>query len=275
MSAQSPGAYSLSFLLHGGAAGLVLLFTYVNFRNQDDTPKTFELVAGPGYNYGATEAPALGNTTAPIKQPQPLPPDPTPPAPPQASPIQAAPEAPAKPTAKPKAPPNPADLVKNMERAEERRKANLERKYQREKAAEAKRLAAANAAKLKHIDAEGIAAGVTGGATANKTGGASGKALTREEQNIMDSYFAGVLQSIRDAHVQSTDVAENYSARVQIFVAADGAITAPHIVSSSGNAAFDQSVIEACLHAQPVGPRPDGRGDAVVFTFKQHEDDAK
>jgi len=274
MSAQSPGAFGLSALLHACAAGLLVFFSYAANRSDDDAPKVLELVAGAGDNYAATAAPALGNSGA-VKQPVPLPPDPVPataPAPPEASPIQSAPEPAAKP--KPKPTPKPVDLVKDLERAELRREKKLEAQYQKQKLAEQKREAAALAAsKVKHIDAEGIRDGVVGGSTENKTGGAGGKALTREEASMMELYFAKLKSEIKEAHVPPEGVADSLSTRVEFFVAADGTLSQAHVIGSSGNADFDLSVIQACEHAHPIGPRPDGRSEMVTFTFKMREDE--
>ena len=274
MSAQSPGAFGLSALLHACAAGLVLFFSYAADRSDDDAPKILELVAGAGDNYAATAAPALGNAGA-VKQPAPLPPDPGPaavPAPPvpAASPIQSAPE----PAAKPKPTPKPIDLVKDLQRAEQRREKRLEAQYQKQKLAEQKREAAALAAsKVKHIDAEGIREGVVGGSTENKSGGAGGKALTREEASLMDLYFAKLKSEIKEAHVPPDGVADSLATRVEFFVAADGTVSQAHVIGSSGNGDFDRSVIQACEHAHLIGPRPDGRSDSVTFTFRMREDE--
>jgi len=45
------------------------------------------------------------------------------------------------------------------------------------------------------------------------------------------------------------------------------------ITTSSGNAEFDRSVIEACQHTRSIGPRPDGKSETVSFTFKMREDE--
>ncbi|HEY5227283.1 MAG TPA: energy transducer TonB [Opitutaceae bacterium] len=277
MSAQNPGAYGLSALVHGGAVALVLFFSYAADRLVKDEPKVFELVAGPGDNYAATAAPALGGEggikvtpQAPI--PTPLPEPPAPKAEP--SPIQAAPETVPVPAPAPraKAPPKSVDLLKSLKQAEARRTKRLEARYEKEKAAEEKRLEAQR--KIAHVDAEGIREGVIGGSAENKKGGAGGKALTREEGNELEAYFALLLSRIKESHTPPEGVADNLSAKVELFVAADGSISHVRITSSSGNAEFDRSVIDACEHTRSIGPRPDGRSETVSFTFKMREDES-
>jgi colicin import membrane protein len=281
MSAQSPGAYGLSVLLHGGAVALVLYFAYVS-QSDEDAPKVLELVAGEGNNYAATAAPALGNGgTTKLTQPAPLPVDPTPtapaptPAPVPPSPIQSAPETPAKPApaAKPKAtkPPKPVDLVASLKKAEARRTQRLEAAYAKKRAAEEKR-EAAEAAKAARIDAEGIRQGVLGGSTENKTGGAGGKALTREEASLMDAYFAELKLQMRENFTPVEGVTDNISVKIGFFVAADGAVSRVRILSSSGNAEFDHAVIEACERIH-MPARPDGQSDESSTRFSLREDE--
>jgi colicin import membrane protein len=258
----------MSALVHGGAVGLVLFFSYAANSMVQETPKVFELVAGAGNNYAARAAPALGSPGG-VKLQTPAP---TPVAAvPEPSPIQSAPEtlpAPSKPKVA-----KPVDLVASLKHAELRREKNLEAKYQKEKAAEEKR-EAAEARKVAHIDAEGIREGVLGGSAENKEGGAGGKALTREEGSELEAYFAELLVGIKANHTPPEGVANILSARVELFVAADGSISQVRIVTSSGNEEFDRSVIEACQRTRPIGPRPDGRSDTNIFTFKMREDES-
>ena len=270
MNTQSPGAYLLSALLHGAAALLVLFFGYAASRVTDEAPKVFELVAGAGNNYAATAAPALGGAHG-IKI-APAAPKPEP------APIQAAPEA-----TLPAAPAKPVDLVKSLKRTEMRRELNLERKYKKEEEAEQKRLsheeflkeqAAAKAgAKVSHIDAEGIRNGVIGGSAENKTGGADGKALTREEGSELEAYFAELTLQITKNAVPLEGVSDSLHARVEFFIAADGSISHVRILNSSGNHEFDQSAIEAVERTPSIGPRPDGKSDTRTVLYHLHADD--
>jgi colicin import membrane protein len=279
MSAQSPGAYGMSVLLHGAVVLLIGFFSYAASNVVQDSPKILELVAGAGDNYRATEAPALGSPGGVKVQAMPLPPAekprpaPVQPAPIEAAPAEAAPKAPAKPAAT--APAKPVDLVKSLNRVEERRKKRLEDKYKKEEAAEQKReeLERKQAARVAHIDAEGIREGVIGGSAANKVGGAGGKALTREEANELDEYFSLLKARIKENHTPPEGVSDALEARLEFFVAADGSLSHFRIVASSGNHEFDRSVIEACERTRSIGPRPDGRSETVQMTFKMREDE--
>ncbi|MFY9923222.1 MAG: cell envelope integrity protein TolA [Opitutaceae bacterium] len=285
MSATSPGAYGMSVLIHGAVVGLVMFFSYAATNIVQDNPKVFELVAGAGDNYGATEAPALGSSggvkllSPPVVREAPAP------APaPQPSPIQSAPleAVPAK--AAPPRPAKPVDLVAELKRVEARRERRLEAKYQKEKEAEAKRIsqeefqkaqAAAKAgARVSHIDAEGIKEGVIGGSTNNKTGGAGGRALTREEGSLLDAYFALLKARIKENHTPPEGVSDSLMARLEFLVAVDGSISHVEILKSSGNPQFDLSVVEACERTHSIGPRPDGRSETVQMTFKMREDES-
>ena len=270
MRAQSPGAYGLSVLLHGAVVVLIGFFSYAASSVVQDSPKILELVAGAGDNYMATEAPALGSPGGIKVQSPPI----LPAEKPQPAPIQAAPpEAPAKPAAT--APSKPVDLVKSLNRVETRRKIRLENQYKKQEEAAEKREEALRrqAAKAAHIDAEGIREGVIGGSTANKVGGAGGKALTREEGNELDLYFSLLKSRIKENHTPPEGVSDTLEARLEFFVAADGSLSHFRIVSPSGNHEFDRSVIEACERTRSIGPRPDGRSEMVQMTFKMREDE--
>jgi colicin import membrane protein len=274
MNAQSPGAYGKSVMLHGAVVLLVFFFSYAASSSVRDAPKVFELVAGAGDNYAATVAPALGSVGG-IKVPA-MPRQPEPPAPPvpdtAASPIQPAPEA----VPAPKKAKTTPDLVTKLKNAELRRELNLEAKYKKAQEAAAKKLAQQQAAaKVSHIDAEGIREGVVGGSTANKTGGAGGRALTREEGNELDAYFALLKARIKENHEPPEGVSNSLVAIVEFMVSADGAISEVRIKSSSGNSQFDQSAVEACRRTQSIGPRPDGRSETEQLTFTMHDEEAQ
>jgi colicin import membrane protein len=271
MSAQSPAAYGLSAMVHAAVALLVLFFSYAASSVVKDSPKVFELVAGEGNNYAATAAPALGSVggvKVPAMARQVVEPAPAPPKE-AASPIQPAPETAPSPAKAKKVP----DLVAQLKRTELRRELNLERKYEKAQEAEQKRLAAE--AKVSHIDAEGIRNGVIGGSTQNKEGGAGGKALTREEMSELDAYWALLKARVKDNHVPPEGVSDSLSARVEFMVAANGDISNVRIETSSGNADFDRSVVEACEATRSIGPRPDGRSDTKSMLFKMREEEAE
>ncbi len=289
MTANSPQAYFLSSALHAAAVAAVLLLGLAAEQRRSESPKIFELVAGAGDNYAATVAPALG-TPGGIKVTIPEPPQAAP-EPPQPAQVEQAPPAPAKPTPAPvaaSAAPAKASDIPNytnvVQSTANRKAARLEAKYKKELAAEERRrqtyeqFQKEHAGKAGHsnprVDAEGIAGGVVGGSTANKTGGAGGKALTREEQSLLDSYFAFFKARLKENHMPPPDVSDKMSVRIEFFMAADGSVSRVRVVRSSGNAEFDRSVLEAVRKTR-VGPRPDGHSDEKELEFRMRDEDAE
>jgi colicin import membrane protein len=272
MSAQSPGAYGLSALLHGGVIALVLFFSYAATSVVKDEPKVLELVAVGGDNYAATAAPALGSPGgAKLQQPPALRPEPVPTPRPRAEapPIQSAPEA----APAPAKPAKPVDLVAELKKVEARREKRLEAKYEKEREAELKKeAAAAKADRVAHIDAEGIKEGVLGGSTENKVGGAGGNALTREEGSELEAYFQMLTNRVRENAVPIEGVSDALEARVEFMLAADGTISHVRILKSSGNSEFDSSALEAVAQTHSIGPRPDGRSDTRTMLYKLHNE---
>lgn len=305
MNAHSPSAYTLSMLLHGAFAA-ALLFTAFALRENTARKSTevFELVAGAGDNWAATEAPALGSPTGiefkpaptpPAPQPKLAPPEPVAPAPSEPSPIAPAPvQAAAPPKTAPKPAPTKAEktLTEQIQQQAKRKERQIVSKFRREEAARAKAEAKAaelaakrmtkeefdrlngrkvatnsksGAVTVPKISTKGITSGVGGGTTDKP--GAGGKALSRAEQAALGTYFEMLKQKVKAAHVMPPDASDRLSARVSFYVAANGAVGQVKILRSSGNAEFDESVLAAFRAVRSIGPRPDDRGDAVELEF--------
>jgi TonB family protein len=304
MSDRSP-AFVLSLTLHAAVVAVLLFLSYAASPGNKEKPQVFELVAGAGDNYMATEAPALGSPSGvkldlpapPAPQPQ-VEPAPEPPAPqpaiPEPSPIPPAPiEKKTLPVKKADAPepteaPNfKKQITKQIIRAESQAKRDIKREREKEakitkeafdKANKAKAKQAANAkgspAKVAKIDAEGIAAGVIGGSTKNKIGGAGGKALVAEDGKPMERYFSLLKLRLKENHEKPSGLSDTLVARVEFFVAADGSISRVRIKNSSGSAEFDRSVLEAFSRTRTIGARPDKKGETVELEFKMREEDS-
>lgn len=290
MTARSPSAFMLSATLHAIAVALVFLASFVAQQNVREPMKVFELVAGEGDNYGAKFAPALGTPggvklnlpAQPVPKPVPVAPKPAPVAPAPVSPVQKA----AEPTV-----PNFARQIRNkVIRAESKAKMEVKK----ERAAEAKRLAEEqkrmtkeefdranktakanpNAAptKVPKIDAEGIAKGVVGGSTANKVGGAGGKALVNNSDNVLAAYDALLRQRLQAAFEPPPGLSDNLVALVRVQSNADGSLTSARIVTSSGSAEFDRAVLDAVRRTR-MPARPDGKSEPIQFPFRMREKD--
>jgi colicin import membrane protein len=304
MQANSPSALFLSATLHGVLVALILLFTYAWEDKAKEPPKIFELVAGEGDNYMATAAPALG-VEGGIKVPLTEAPAPKPAI---SEPVQSVPEpvveaAPVTPAPKAAAakPPDeyvPRDISKDIKRIEKKRadrliakdraareaaekKAKLEESKQKKMTKEEfdrqnKSGAASKTGtslKVARIDNEGIAKGVIGGSTANKTGGAGGKALTRDEGDALDLYFSLLKRRLKDALDKPPGLSDTLVAIVEVRIAGNGLLSGATISRSSGSDEFDQAALAAIARVRSIGPRPDGKSEVLHIPFRMREED--
>ena len=288
MTERPLNGFMLSAALHGLAAVLIFFAYVVGEQTVKNAPHVLELVQGEGDNYTATEAPALG-TPGGIKVAIPDVPA-AKPALPEPSPVQTAPEPVAERTPVTRAPTPTAkteepirDFSKDVKRIMTKRAARLEaidrkkREADERKAKEAelkqKRMTKAEfdaqnraeaaaktggrAPKVSHIDAEGIRNGVIGGSAANKTGGAGGPALSREDSDDIDAYTALLARKIKDKLDERPGVGAGMVVEVEIHILADGTISRVRITKSSGSADFDDAAKDALtkieMPARPAG----------------------
>jgi TonB family protein len=185
------------------------------------------------------------------------------------------------PAAKPTPKPVDKSIAASMERAKMRAVLKQEAKDRKIADAEKKRRQMTEDEFRKEhgpakANAVGIAGGVVGGSIANKTGGAGGKALTREEANELDTYFSALLSRLHDTFdsTKPTDVSDKLTAKVGFMLAADGSMSQVHILRSSGNDEFDSAAMEAVRHTHGIGPRPDNKGEEISADFSMHDDTA-
>lgn len=283
MRANSSSSLMLSLFLHALVVGTIILTTYVVARQTKEPPVIFELVAGEGNQVNELEAPALGNTSNPVKLDVPQA-DPTPPTPPEPAvktppPEEKTVETP--PAEKPQ--PKPAEKPKAVEKPkpdtsiakEMNKQQRISYKEYLKKHPTPKQTASNNtgkAASSKRVDAQGIAQGVRGGSTANTRGGAGGKAMSRQEADQMSTYISLLIQELKRAHEPPPGVSDSLETRVTFDITASGAIMNPRILKSSGDKAFDQSVLEAFLRMRSIGPTPNRRPDTWTVTFRMRDD---
>ena len=297
MTARSPSALFLSASLHGLVVVLVVFLAYLAQTHVKETPKILELVAGAGDDYGATAAPALG-TPGGFKIAIPEPPAPAPERVKLAAPVPVAPapepepvvtKAPVEkavtpPKTKETKTPNFSNQIKRkIIRAESKAKAEIKK----EREAEQKRLTKAefdrqNRAnkvsgvgnpKVKHVDSEGISGGVVGGSTASKAG-AGGKALTREEGDLLDAYFAIVKQRLQDGLEKPPGLGDAVYAIAEFRLNTDGSISSARITRGSGSDEFDRAVMDDIRRYRRVIPPSAWKGDTVSLTFRMKEEDS-
>lgn len=327
---SNPKAIVASAALHALMIGIALWIAYDSGNSKK--PQVFELVAGAGDNFGATEAPAIGVAGGGPALEIPLPPtlNPINPAATEASatPIEAAPTPPADPSPIEPAPPTPPTpptktkvvdakdsgatkpvpdipkMTKAVTRISDKRAANIKKKAEAEQKAAADRAAkeaALNAKRMtkeefdkqnkgkgtnpsqrttagggtgstKRIDAEGIAGGVVGGSAKNKTGGAGGTALTRQDIELSDAYISLLIRKLKEAHQKPDGLSDLLQTIVEFRLTSSGSVVNVTIVSSSRNSEFDQSVLSAFRRISLPPPPPNLKTSDYKLTFKMKED---
>lgn len=278
MQANSPSAFLLSATLHGLVVALIFLVTYLLHQQVKESPKIFELVAGAGNNYAATEAPPaiadpinfdLPETPAPVIRPDPVPeiipeivpekvvtPDPVPVLSPPKTVI---PKPKPKPT--PKAPSQKVEPPpKKMSLAE------FQKLHGKAKNASVKPPAAPRPIKTRKIDANSFA-----NVSSKTMTGAGGKALSREEGNLLESYQALLLQRLSAAHQKPSGLSDLLTAEVRFSIAADGGLSSVKIVRSSGSVEFDESVLRAFKKVRTIGRTPTGKSYVWTVTFRMRD----
>jgi TonB family C-terminal domain len=121
--------------------------------------------------------------------------------------------------------------------------------------------------KVAKIDTKGILAGVQGGSTANKIGGAGGTALTRAEGEAVDLYTALLARKIKDELDERPGVGAGLTVEVEIRILTDGTIRGFKILRSSGSAEFDDAVRETFAKLK-MPPRPKGLSELQRFPIR-------
>ncbi|HEX2862443.1 MAG TPA: TonB family protein [Lacunisphaera sp.] len=278
MRATSPSSILLSLTIHVFLVVALFLTTYFVARQAKEQPVIFELVAGPPTAPGELVAPALGNTTKPIKLE--VPQVELVPTMPEPEPVVAAPPEPAAPAqpkkkemVKPKTPEKPkadTSIAKEMKQAQRMSYNDYLKKHPTPKQKAPSK--ARKAANVPRVDVTGIAGGVKGGSKANTRGGEGGTALAREQHDQMSTYISLLIQELKKAHEPPPGVSDRLETKVTFDITASGAIMNPRISKSSGDKAFDESVLEAFLRMRSIGPTPNRRSDTWTVTFKMRDE---
>lgn len=278
MRANSPSSLLLSLTLHALFVAAIFLLTFFFAQKAREQPVIFELVAGLPTAADELVAPKEGNTSAikleipkielvptmPAPEPEPVVqtrPEPTPVKPPPVAKTQ--PKTPAKP--KP-VPPKPKEATPTQRMSYQ----DYLKKHPTSKQPTPAK--PRPAPKVPKIDVTGITDGVKTGSTTNTKGGGGGKVLTREQQNQLDTYFSLLIQELKRSHEPPSGVSDRLQADVTFDITASGAILSPRITKSSGDKAFDQSVLDAFLRMRSIGPTPNRRPDVWTVTFKMRDD---
>ena len=279
MYARSPSSFVVSLTIHLLVAAFIFATT-VYVSQQEKPPVIFELVAGPPTDRDALVAPAEGNSSKPIKLEVPKIEVPAQKIEPPSQEISSTtepevkeevtpqPKPPAKTPVKP-APPKPkadTSIAKEMKKSARVSYQDYLKKHPAPKTATT--ASTRRPVNVPRIDAQGIANGVRGGSTSNTRGGGGGKALTREEQSELNTYISFLLNALKEAHEPPPGVSDQLEAKVTFDITAAGSILNPRISKSSGDTAFDDSVIEAFRRVKSIGPTPNGKADTWTVTFR-------
>ena len=296
MSEGSTKGFLLSAALHSAVAAL-LIYSFV-MKREVVPVRVFELVAGEGDNYMATEAPALGSPGG-LKVDIPKAPEPRP-SPPQQVQQEVYAPPPAQPTPKTVAPKKtevpPVDFKNKLRRdlivAESKAKRDIkkERDAEAKKAAEDQRkltkdefdrlnkqkgatstsTSKSAPTKVTKVDAEGIAKGVVGGSAANKVGGAGGKALVTDNSDVLAGYDALFKQRLRAEFEPPPGLSDSLKVEIEVRSHADGSLSGGRVTRSSGSSEFDRAVLDALRRVRMPG-RPDKKSETIEFIFTMRE----
>ncbi|MDI1337689.1 MAG: TonB family protein [Lacunisphaera sp.] len=267
MQAKSPSSFLASLILHGFVAALIFVTTIYVAQRAKEVPVVFELVAGPPTAPNELVAPAKGNSaTAPkLDVPKVV----LPPEPPVQQTVKTEPT-PAKDDIV--TPPKPKNEKSILQEMKQKQKVSYKEYLKAHPTPKPQPAAPQKAANVPRIDTKGIVGGVAGGSTANTKGGGGGKALTREEQSELNTYISFLLNALKEAHEPPPGVSDKLEARVTFDITAGGFIRNPRISKSSGDRAFDDSVIEAFRRVPPIGPTPNGKPDTWTVTFRMKDE---
>lgn len=269
MTQRLSNSIVVSALFHAGVIALIVAVTWLAGLRSGKPVDFFELVAGAGDNYMATEAPAAGTADgnpANVAQPE-------------------APSATMVVTAKAPAPvqaPKDVDFSKSVQKVAAKETAKIAAKTAAEQKAAEKAAKAEEAKQAKmtkeefdrlnkgktppamnpktnapKIDSKGIAGGVAGGSTANTKGGAGGNAMTAAARGVVESYTS-MLKDRLQTNLQDQSppgLSDTLVATASMTMLADGTLSGGKITKSSNNREFDKAVLDAIrLTKMPVRP---------------------
>ena len=162
--------------------------------------------------------------------------------------------------------------IKREREAEAKRQAEEKKRMSKEEfdRAQKGKTGAAGGTRVAKVDAEGIAKGVVGGSTANKSGGAGGKALKSNSDDVLAAYDQFFKEELRRKFDPPPGLAETLKATFQVRSNPDGSLTNPRVLKGSGSRQFDDAVIEA-IRRMRMPARPDKKAETVEFTFSMRE----
>ena len=113
--------------------------------------------------------------------------------------------------------------------------------------------------KVKHIDADGIASGLVEWQfhLPTRPAAPAAEALTREEADLLDTYFAITMKHTADGRTRQATrpLGDAVYAIAEFRLNADGSISSARITRASGSDEFDRAVIDDLRRFKRVNPR--------------------
>jgi len=261
MPERTSTAFFLSLLLHGAAVAAIFALAFAVQQRRPPPTMIFDLVAGPGNDLTATEAPALGTPDGDLKVKVHEPRG-------HVEPIPVAPEEPA-----PTRETAPATKTPAAEKTPAKSAARMtyEQYVKQHGVPKASTTGSPRPIAAPRISTKGIVDGVEGG-SASSTRGAGGTAMTAAEHTEMQGYISRLVAALRQSHEKPPGLSDLLSADVEFLIAADGTLSRVRIARSSGNAAFDESCLEAFRRVGSVGPKPDGKSATWILEFRMKDE---
>ena len=101
-------------------------------------------------------------------------------------------------------------------------------------------------------------------------GGAGGKALKSDNDDVLAAYDALFKQRLRAEFEPPPGLSDSLKAEIEVRSNADGSITGGRVTKSSGSPEFDRAVLEA-LRRVRMPARPDRKSELISFTFTMRE----
>ncbi|MBK8477168.1 MAG: TonB C-terminal domain-containing protein [Opitutaceae bacterium] len=132
------------------------------------------------------------------------------------------------------------------------------------------RSAGAKGAAAPGIDAKGIVDDLMKSA-AGPRGDGGGTGGTKVMIAALDAYFGRLINALRAAHEMPDSVNDLLVAKVSFFLAVDGSISAVVVTKTSGDAEYDQSVIDAFHKVRSIGAVPGAKSGTYTINFKMTE----
>lgn len=121
--------------------------------------------------------------------------------------------------------------------------------------------------KVAKIDTEGISKGVIGGSTANKQGGAGGKALVASDGKATELYFEMLKQRVRVQLQGLAGMEDDLVVAIGVHLSPSGGLSRARVITSSGNPEFDKAVI-AAFGRISMPDHPEKRAEDLELIFR-------